>query len=330
MIQRLAAFGGGVAGLACASELVRTRVAVSAPDTDVPEQEAPSACPVCGGDRFRTLFEEPPYRVMRCLECGTGVVTPRLTEAGLEAMYRDPTFWRSPSPRELGYQDYRGDEALYLKTFRRRLQFVLRNRPVQGRALDVGCAAGFCMQAMRERGFDAYGVEISPTIARHAIERFGFDTVHVGSLATAPFPERSFDLITMWDVIEHVIEPRALLARAAELLKPGGLLVVETQNIDSAFARALGRRWHHYKHAEHIYHFTPASLRRLLGSVGLTVDVLTPRFGGKYVSPAFIAERAARVHPALSAVLQPIGAFSSARIYVNVMDEMIAIARAAA
>ncbi len=54
-------------------------------------------------------------------------------------------------------------------------------------ALDVGCAAGFCMQVLRERGFEAHGVEISETIARHAIDHFGFDTVHVGTLEGAPF-----------------------------------------------------------------------------------------------------------------------------------------------
>jgi SAM-dependent methyltransferase len=285
-------------------------------------------CPVCRGVRFDTAFEEPPYRVMRCCQCGLGVVSPRRSEDGLVEMYGDDSYWRSGSPKTLGYHDYRADEPLYLKTFRRRLDFALRGGPRSGRALDVGCAAGFCMEALRERGFEVHGVEVSGVIARHAIERFGFETVHVGVLQEAEYPDASFDVITMWDVVEHVVDPRSLLLEARRLLKPDGLLVLETQNIDSAFARLLGPRWHHYKHAEHVYHFTPGTIRKLVTDCGFSVTTVTPRFGGKYVSLHFIAERAARLHPAVSAALRPLATFDSARLYVNVMDEMVLTARA--
>jgi SAM-dependent methyltransferase len=288
------------------------------------EMVAAERCPVCGGAQFRTAFEEPPYRVQRCTNCGTGVVSPRASD--LASIYVDGSYWRSSSPRTLGYADYRAAEDLYVRTFARRLSFALRGGPTSGRALDVGCAAGFCMRALRELGFEAYGVEVSETIARHAIERLGFDTVHIGTLVDAPFEDHMFDLVTMWDVIEHVADPLALLRRAQELLAPGGLLVLETQNIDSAFARALGRRWHHYKHAEHIYHFTPPSLRRLLGAAGLEVKTMTPRYGGKYVSLDFIAERAGRIHPLLSSALAPLRRLDSISVYVNVMDEIVATA----
>jgi SAM-dependent methyltransferase len=183
------------------------------------------------------------------------------------------------------------------------------------------------MLAMSELGFEAHGVEISAEIARHAQEQLGFETVHVGTLATSPHAPSSFDLITMWDVVEHVVDPRALLGRARELLKPDGLLVLETQNIDSAFARVLGPRWHHYKHREHIYHFTPATIRSLLRSAGFLVEKLTPRYGGKHVSFDFIAERAGRLHPGLSRALRPLARFESAALYLNFMDEMVVVAR---
>ena len=256
-----------------------------------------------------------------------GWVTPRLGESGLAAMYGDDSYWRSAAPRTLGYHDYRGDEALYLETFRRRLAFVLRQGPRTGRALDVGSAAGFCMAALRELGFEAHGVEVSETIARHAIDALGFDTVHIGTLDSAPYAPHSFDLITMWDVVEHVVDPHALLATARELLKPDGLLVLETQDIDSPFARLLGRRWHHFKHAEHIYHFTPATVRSLLERAGYDVRGLTHRFGGKYVSFHFIAERASRLHPALSTILAPLARIEGARVYLNFMDELVVSAR---
>jgi 2-polyprenyl-3-methyl-5-hydroxy-6-metoxy-1,4-benzoquinol methylase len=284
---------------------------------------------MCSSERYAIAFEEGPYSVRRCAACGLGWTSPRLSAEGLEAMYRDDSYWRSQSPKTLGYSDYRAEEELYLKTFSKRLAFALSGGPQGGSALDIGCAAGFCMEAMRELGFEAHGVEVSRTIARHAIERLGFETVHIGPLETAPFEQASFDLITAWDVIEHVVDPGALLRRVRGLLKPGGLLVIETQNIDSRFARALGRRWHHYKHAEHIYHFTPRTLRTLLGDAGFDVQALTPRFAGKYVSLEFVAERVARINPALSRALAPLAKLASVNLYVNVMDEMIALARPA-
>jgi 2-polyprenyl-3-methyl-5-hydroxy-6-metoxy-1,4-benzoquinol methylase len=292
-------------------------------------REVISRCPMCSSERFTTAFEDPPYSVRRCAVCGLGWASPRLSADDLAAMYVDDSYWRSSSPKTHGYHDYRAAASLYTKTFDKRLGFVLRDGPSGGAALDIGCAAGFCMQAMRERGFDAHGVEVSATIASHAIERLGFDTVHIGTLESAPFAERSFDLITAWDVIEHVVDPRALLSRARELLTPSGLLVVETQNIDSAFARALGSRWHHFKHAEHIYHFTPQTLRTLLASAGFTLQTLTPRYAGKYISLDFLAERAARIHPSLSRLLRPLAKLDSVNFYCNVFDEMIAIARPA-
>jgi 2-polyprenyl-3-methyl-5-hydroxy-6-metoxy-1,4-benzoquinol methylase len=283
---------------------------------------------MCGSERFLAAFEEEPYSVRRCEACGFGWVSPRLTEDGLASMYGDDSYWRSESPKSLGYGDYRSQQTLYLKTFKQRLRFALRGGgPRGGKALDVGCAAGFCMLAMSELGFEAHGVEISAEIARHAQEELGFETVHVGTLATSPHAPSSFDLITMWDVVEHVVDPRALLLRALELLKPDGLLVLETQNIDSAFARLLGPRWHHYKHREHIYHFTPATITSLLESAGFVVEKLTPRYGGKHVSFEFIAERAGRLHPVLSRALRPLARFESAALYLNFMDEMVVVAR---
>jgi 2-polyprenyl-3-methyl-5-hydroxy-6-metoxy-1,4-benzoquinol methylase len=286
-------------------------------------------CPVCAGEQLEPAFEEEGYRVLRCRGCGMGLVSPRRSERELAEIYINDSYWRSPSPKTRGYHDYRADEPLYLETFRRRLDFALRAGPSGGRALDVGCAAGFCMAALRERGFDAHGVEISGTIARHAIEHFGFDTVHIGTLSSAPFAPASFDLITMWDVVEHVVDPQALLDTARGLLKPGGLLVVETQDIDSRFARLLGPRWHHYKHAEHIYHFTPATIATTVGKAGFRVEKVTHRYGGKYVSLHFIAERAGRLHPVLSTMLRPLARLQSARLYVNLMDELIVLARPA-
>jgi SAM-dependent methyltransferase len=304
----------------------------SEPVTDAPTVSV-ELCPLCGSPIYQTAFSEPPYEVRRCGACGLGYVTPRRAPEALQAMYGDDSYWRSRSPKTHGYNDYRSDQELYLKSFRMRLDHALRataaGTGVPGRALDVGCAAGFCMAALRERGFRVNGVEVSATIASHAINELGFgDAVFIGTLHDAPYEPGSFDLITMWDVVEHVPEALALLQRAKTLLKPGGTLIVETQDIDSPFARVLGRRWHHFKHAEHIYHFTPATIRRLLSDAGFEVQRLSHRYGGKYVSTGFIAERAGRLHPLVSKALEPLARRSAGKnLYLNFLDEMVVVAR---
>ena len=199
--------------------------------------------------------------------------------------------------------------------------------PGPGRALDVGCAAGFFLKVLADEGWSVAGVESSPAIAGHASEVYGLPPVHVGDLASAPFPPGSFDLVTMWDLVEHVPDPVALLERAAELLAPEGRLVIETQNVESPFSRLMGPRWQHYKHLEHLYHFGPATLDALLARTGFERLHRTARFGGKNVSLGFIRERATRVHPWLGTLLAPLRPVDRLHLYVNLFDEMIVVAK---
>jgi len=300
------------------------------PLPDAPTESVDS-CPLCHSPLHNTMFRDPPYELRRCSACGLGYVTPRRSPDALAAMYGNETYWSSPSPKTHGYADYRAEQSRYLRTFRKRLDYALKDGPASGRVLDVGTAAGFCMAVLRERGYDVYGVEVSPVIAAYGQNELGFgDRTFVGVLDDAPHELHSFDVVCMWDVVEHVPDALGLLKRAHDLLKPGGKLIIETQDIDSRFAKTLGPRWHHFKHAEHIYHFNPSTIRRLLADGGFVTERLTHRYGGKYVSTSFIAERAGRLHPLVSKLLTPLAKRTAdTDLYLNFQDEMIVVARAA-
>jgi len=133
---------------------------------------------------------------------------------------------------------------------------------------------------------------------------------------------------------ERVDRLRAVLAALdaadfAGLLREDGLLVIETQNVESVFARLLGRRWHHYKHLEHLHHFGRATLERLLRQTGFELLHATPRYAGKDVSLAFVRERATRLHPVVARLLAPLAPLDRLALYVNPADELIALARKA-
>lgn len=286
-------------------------------------------CALCGSSDSRVRFREEPWAVRVCAACGLTYVTPRLADAERLSQVYGADYWRSPAARVRGYADYRGDAQLYRRTFRRRWRRLAPYLPATGRALDVGCAAGYFLDVLREAGWEAVGVEPSTPIAATARERHGADAVLGAPFESADLPPASFDLVTFWDVLEHLGDPVAALRRARALLRPGGTVALETQNVASRFARLAGRRWHHFKHAEHLVHFEPSTLRAALARAWLEVTLMTARDAGKFVRGDFLVERSARLSRLLPRVLAPLlgGAWS---LYVNLGDELIVLAQASA
>jgi SAM-dependent methyltransferase len=209
------------------------------------------------------------------------------------------------------------------------MKIVRRHFARPGRVLDVGCAAGYFLRVMQEEGWQVTGLEPSDAIRPMAEERIGRENVRAGLLGQVELAPRSFDLVTMWDVIEHVPDVVGAARAVRELLAPGGKFLIETQDVDSLAARVLGRRWQHYKHAEHIYHFQRETIAAVLERAGMRVVENRPWLGGKYVSLGFVAERAGRLHPFLSGLLSPLKLLGRASLYVNLLDEMIVVAEAA-
>jgi 2-polyprenyl-3-methyl-5-hydroxy-6-metoxy-1,4-benzoquinol methylase len=283
-------------------------------------------CPFCAaGTPQEELFSDPPFAVKRCSGCRLVFVSPRIAGDQVAAIYGE-SYWRSPSAKDFGFTDYRADAGNWLRTYRRRAHVLDGLLAPPARILDVGCAAGYFLDVMCDSGFEGWGIEVSAAIAREARTRIGEDRIHIGTLRDHPFEDSSFDLVTLWDVVEHLPDPVSALVQARRLLKPGGLLLLETQNVESVFARLMRRRWQHFKQAEHLWHFSPATVSMLLDRAGFTPVARTARRAGKFVSLEFVAERAVRVHPLLSRALSPLARLN-ASIYVNLFDEMIVVAR---
>ncbi len=211
------------------------------------------------------------------------------------------------------------------RSYRRRLRALRQRLPGPGRALDVGCAEGSFLRLLQSEGWEVRGIEPSRRMADIARDRLGDGAVQNASLNAAEFHGEMFDLITMWDVLEHLPAPIDGLRRVRELLAPGGRTVIETQDISSTMARLCGARWQHFKHDEHLLHFTPETLRAACREAGLNLVHVQRGAAGKYVRGSFLVERSARIHRRLPRLLKPIlgGDWS---IYVNPMDEIIAIA----
>jgi SAM-dependent methyltransferase len=201
-------------------------------------------------------------QVVRCRACSLVYVNPRpLSELtiGSYASAIDPTFVAQNDDR--------------IATFRKSLSRVLRKLRQTGgngrRLLDIGCAGGAFPVAARDLGFDPVGVEPSRWMADYARRTYGLD-VRDGILEPGMFPPGSFDVVTLWDVIEHVPQPHQLLTCARELLKPGGLLLVNYPDIGSITARLLGSRWPFWL-SVHLFYYTRATMARQLATSGYTL-----------------------------------------------------------
>lgn len=147
-------------------------------------------------------------------------------------------------------------------------QAALMPQKQSGSILDLGCSSGAFLHSLSAADWKLYGIEMSAESAQAAQRRTGAK-VFSGEILQASFPSASFDVITCFDVLEHLYEPRRVMAKVAEWLKPGGIFYVLVPNIDSAEGRVFGSYWHGLELPRHLFHYSPGSLKFLAESVGL-------------------------------------------------------------
>jgi len=241
------------------------------------------ACQLCSGADHRPVVSEDfagcRLQAVRCAACGFCYTTPRPSLL-LSQTLRRPEVRNSlvdagilESERRTGAAtifDY--DKQLdYDANYRRGLRVLQRRRPA-GRLLDVGCAGGRFVELAGEGGYEACGCDIVPEALTPGLAR-GLD-LRLAPPNGLPDGLPPLQVATLWNVLEHVERPQELLRAVAQALEPGGLVLVEVPSMALRLALAtLGGPKHSAQHRyilyEHIYHYTPRSLARLLQQSGL-------------------------------------------------------------
>ncbi|HZI15616.1 MAG TPA: class I SAM-dependent methyltransferase [Myxococcus sp.] len=273
----------------------------------------PDACYLCKGGRLRQRFaardggapegaaaynctsfghrSHPP--IWECRDCGMLFQWPMRSAHELLRAYQDV---EDPL--------YVAEKGNRYHTFRRVLRAL---GPAGGRTLlDVGAYCGYFLDVAREGGFRPEGLELSRWAAGHA-RSLGF-TVHGMPLAELAAKGTQYDVVTLWDVVEHFADPREELAAAFRLVRPGGRIYLSTIDASSLVARLLGGQWP-WLMDMHLFYFGRATLAALLEEVGFRVtdvrtythiisaDYLLRKVGASFTPAAPVLEGLRRVVP---------------------------------
>ncbi|MCB1324796.1 MAG: class I SAM-dependent methyltransferase [Spirochaetales bacterium] len=252
-------------------------------------------CDACGSMQLLSVLEKASsrgevYQVSRCRDCSLVQVNPQPDLARVEPYYADEYFERRT---DRGYANYYSENIkqeirrvynlnlndLDFFDYERQLfgeswlVESLSGDPKLGRkhtpvALDVGCAAGYFVEYLRDRNWEARGVELSRKAAHFGLFELELDIIVGDFLNCNRLEAESYDLITLWASIEHMHSPRRVLEQAHHLLKPGGRMLLSTCRY-GWLARMRGARWRYMNVPEHLYFFSLAGLKGLARQVGL-------------------------------------------------------------
>jgi len=237
-------------------------------------------CNLCGADDYEVVYP-PRYedaqpdaimetfrssgdeilvdQLVRCRQCSLQYLTPRLKSDVVIDGYSEGTdeaFISQNTGREI--------------TFAKSLDLIEGQFPEKGRILDVGTAGGAFLGVAHRRGWEVAGCEPNRWLAEWGSQHYGID-IRAGTIYDMQLPDAHFDVVTLWDVLEHTPDPKKVLDECRRVLKPNGLLIVNYPDIEALIARLMGRRWV-FLLSVHLYYFTPQTIRRMLEETGFGVE----------------------------------------------------------
>lgn len=246
-------------------------------------------CNLCGSDKYEVVYANLPDRLLqrrevtstlvRCLCCGLIYQNPRPTLKEIGQHY-PPEYEAYHYHSELNHQSTLSRWAAEYGIAKRR-RYVTRYKRL-GTLLDVGCGTGLFLKGMKQSGcWELWGIEPSMQAAEVA-RQLGF-RVFTATLQEVDLPEQYFDVVTLWDVIEHLHDPASALRQIANVLKPDGILVIRTPNFESWEARLFGPYWSGLEPPRHLFVFTPRTLEAMLAKTGFRILHRDCRSGGYMV-----------------------------------------------
>jgi 2-polyprenyl-3-methyl-5-hydroxy-6-metoxy-1,4-benzoquinol methylase len=226
-------------------------------------------CNLCGSSNYKEIFRKNTYIIVQCNHCKLIFVENVPPEDSIKKLYTFESGYHREFTQNLPL--IRNHNKFYTHYYA-----LLRKYKNPGTLLDIGCSTGFFIDVAKKNGWIVRGIEISHDSAKIAQEIHNKD-VYEGMLQEGLYPEETFDAITLWDVLEHVPDPKQLLMIVYTLLKKDGLVFIRTPNVDGLFPRIsfyFSKYLNYWPHPEppyHLYQFSPSTLRNYLNNSGFEV-----------------------------------------------------------
>lgn len=217
-------------------------------------------CCVCGSDNYKKKYtikrKEGAFDIVKC-GCGHIYQNPRFDDSAIKKSYsKKRDFYRS-LPRTTNAMSFEFINSIRVKSI----------GMMPGRILDIGCAFGNFLYAAKRLGWKTYGIEIDKNMIDIAKKN---GKIFFGTLEKANYNKNFFDVVTMFDVIEHVPNPDSTLKEVRRIMKKDGTLVIQTPAADSIYRKIKGREWDYYG-LQHLNYFSKESMKKILKKNGFVV-----------------------------------------------------------
>lgn len=297
-----------------------------------------TTCNLCGSNNDFELFITIPKlerKIVKCKNCGLVFAYP-INRSFLTFDFEDE------EQREQKYHQMRlaaeeegkfDEDMIKREEVIRTLHFKNRKEEIEryvktGKLLDIGCGRGFFLANFTGSSIDCFGIEPRRRISEEAKKRVGENKIFCGTLKEANLPDSHFDIVTMINLIEHLPSPKETLKEVNRIMKNGGLLFIETPNVESTVPKILGKRWHAFLECEHHYFFSKDTLTRMLKGTGFRIEKMSR--GNKLFSIRYLLYRLSWYNKKIPFYIEKIldnSHFLEKAVIVPQFDEVIVFAR---
>lgn len=226
-------------------------------------------CPSCESKSFSKEMHKDHFTLVRCNNCDLVYTNPIFDDEHYKETYRSEDYQQIVKDLGEASHEYR------LKRFgNERIKIMKEFLPSKDsiKYLDVGCSTGFVVEAAKNIGWEAIGIDLNPSAVSFGKSR-GLD-LRNSSLDEISFPENYFDAITLFDVLEHLSNPKDILEQSLKYLKKGGIIFIYVPNFDSASRVLLDLDAHFIWPTHHLNYYTPKTLTQLMKSLNLEISYL--------------------------------------------------------
>lgn len=284
-------------------------------------------CNLCNSKIYKKLYSKEyngdSFTLVECSNCGLKYINPQPTDKSLKHFYDNilnSREWLSQFPSSIDTNFYEFRTEVGLAGYRKYLECVERFIK-KGNLLDVGCGDGPLFRIADHSRWKMYGLDLS-TKAYEYYKKNPIIQFHYGIIESSPYEDEFFDAVFSFDVIEHVKNPISFLSAIARVTKPGGILCINTVNIDNKMAKKEKEKWVQFTPPGHLYYFSPKTMRRYLKRTGFKVlkwDMRVPLFAslnhGQLIKKPYhneikqLIEKSSIINDIFYKILRPVHSF---------------------